>query len=382
MPHDYVIVGGGIYGAGVAWQLATRGADVLLLEAATIASGASGGPGKRGVRANGRDVRELPLMRLAYDLWPTLADNLGAPTGYERTGQLLLIEEQRNGPRDGLPSAPARQWLQQQHDIPTQLLDRAGVLALEPNVSDAIVGALYCPLDGVADHTATTRALAQAAVRAGATVREHTRVEGLEHADERVSTLITAQGERIGVNRTVLLLSNLHVVEFVREALGIALPVWRMVPQVLVTEPVEPLPLSHLIGHDSRTLSMKPLTGSRVMITGGWRGRWNEQTGRCETIPAQIAGNLAEASAVYPALRGIGIAQSDATRSESDCVDDIPIIGQLPGARNLLVGVGWSGHGFAIAPAVAQLLADWALTGQQPALLRPFAYDRFVAREV
>ena len=68
---DYVIVGGGIHGCAVAWELATRGADVLLLEAKSIASGASGGLGERGVRANGRDLRELPLMRLAYDIWPT-----------------------------------------------------------------------------------------------------------------------------------------------------------------------------------------------------------------------------------------------------------------------------------------------------------------------
>ncbi|HEV8190636.1 MAG TPA: FAD-dependent oxidoreductase, partial [Ktedonobacterales bacterium] len=88
MQHDYVIIGGGVYGSGVAWELARRGADVLLLESGTIASGASGGPGKRGVRANGRDVRELPLMRMAYELWPKLAGEIGAPTGYERIGNL------------------------------------------------------------------------------------------------------------------------------------------------------------------------------------------------------------------------------------------------------------------------------------------------------
>ena len=71
---DFVIVGGGVYGAGVAWELARRGAEVLLVEAQRVASGASGGLGKRGVRANGRDLRELPLMRLAYELWPSFAD--------------------------------------------------------------------------------------------------------------------------------------------------------------------------------------------------------------------------------------------------------------------------------------------------------------------
>jgi sarcosine oxidase subunit beta len=73
------------------------------------------------------------------------------------------------------------------------------------------------------------------------------------------------------------------------------------------------------------------------------------------------------------------LAESDASRPESVCVDDIPIIGRLPGAANLLVGTGWSGHGFAIALAVARLLADWATGSEQPELLRPFAYDRFLA---
>ena len=44
---------------------------------------------------------------------------------------------------------------------------------------------------------------------------------------------------------------------------------------------------------------------------------------------------------------------------------------------HLLVGVGWSGHGWAISPAVGQLMADWVMTGYQPDLLKPFNYERF-----
>lgn len=379
MQRDYLIVGGGVYGSGVAWELARRGADVLLLEAGTIASGASGGPGKRGVRANGRDVRELPLMRMAYELWPRLADEIGVPTGYERTGQLQLIERIPTSPSDTLRSAPARQWLQQRHGIPTQLLDRAGVLEMEPNVNENIVAALYCPNDGVADHTATTRGLAQAAIRAGAEVREQTRVTGLEREGNRVTAVLTEQGERIGANRTVLLLANTSVPELVERQLGITLPVWSCFFQVLVTEPVEPVPLRHLVGHDSRVLSLKATADGRVMITGGWLGRWNAELGDAETIAEQVQGNLAEAVAVYPALRDVKLATADVSRQDSVCVDELPIIDALPGAENMLIGCGWSGHGFAISLAVAKLLAAWAYDGERPELLRPFSYARFLA---
>jgi sarcosine oxidase subunit beta len=106
---DFVIVGGGVYGAGVAWELAKRGADVLVLEAGEIASGASGGLGKRGVRANGRDIRELPLMRTAYELWPDLHEQLGAPTGYERGGNLHFLELDSD-----MAGAAATAWAQEQ----------------------------------------------------------------------------------------------------------------------------------------------------------------------------------------------------------------------------------------------------------------------------
>ena len=70
---EVVIIGGGIYGTSLAYQLAKAGKTVTLLEAGEIACGASGGPGERGVRANGRDYAR------AADLRP-LAGALGAFT--------------------------------------------------------------------------------------------------------------------------------------------------------------------------------------------------------------------------------------------------------------------------------------------------------------
>ena len=165
---DYIIVGGGIYGCTVAWQLAKRGADVLLLEANTIASGASGGLGERGVRANGRDLRELPLMRLAYDIWISLHADIGGFTGYRRLGHLDLIEREED-----LARAPAQVWLQNQQGIESHLLDAAQLRELEPNLSESVIAAIYCPKDGVADHTATTRSMANAARAQGAAIQEH-----------------------------------------------------------------------------------------------------------------------------------------------------------------------------------------------------------------
>lgn len=375
--RDYVIVGGGIYGCGVAWELAKRGADVLLLESSTVAEGASGGMGKRGVRANGRDPRELPLMAMAYEMWPSLENEIGAPTEYERTGHLLLIEREVGTSSGGFTSAPSRRWLQQQNGIPTELLDRSELRDIEPRIDDGVIGALYCPEDGVANHTATTWGLARAAERLEVEIRERTPVIGLERHGDRVVAVITAEGDHIGVNDTLLLLSNVHVPGFVEEQLGITLPVWCILPQIVLTEPVDPVPTQHLIGHDHRPLTIKMLPDGRVMLSGGWRGRWNPQRNRGETIHAHVEANLKEAAAVYPSLEGVRVDKSDAGRQESACIDGIPIIDRLPGVNNMIIGTGWSGHGFAISLAINKLLVDWAYSEEKPTLLRPFSYDRF-----
>lgn len=372
---DYVIVGGGIYGCTVAWELAKQGEEVLLLEASSIASGASGGLGERGVRANGRDPRELHLMRLAYEIWPDLGAQIGGFTGYRRLGHLHLIEREVD-----LAGASAQVWMQNQQGIESRLLDARQCRELERNLSENIIAAIYCPKDGVADHTATTRAMANAAQNKGARIVENAPVTSLRReGDTVVSVYATIDGEEteIKVGKQVMLLSNAHVAGFVRDNLGLELPIWRMWPQVMALAADIPPPMKRLIGHAHRTLAIKPLPDGRVMVSGGWRGRWDARTGRGESIAEQVEGNRLEAVAVYPALADVPVDEVTTDRAEMISIDGIPIIDTLPGAENMLVGVGWSGHGWAIAPAVGKLMAEWLVSGERPGLLAPFAYERF-----
>jgi len=127
-----------------------------------------------------------------------------------------------------------------------------------------------------------------------------------------------------------------------------------------------------VIGHVSRRLAAKALPGKRVMITGGWLGRVNPATGRGETVDSEVAGNLAEAVAVFPGLAGVRLTRAVADRFESIAPGFLPIIDRLPGADNALVVTGSSGQGWAPAPAYVALIAEWLLEGRRPELLEPF----------
>lgn len=372
MHAEFVVVGGGIYGVATAWALATRGASVVVLEARDIAAGASGGLGKRGVRANGRDLRELPLMRVSYELWPTLDATLGASTGYERTGHLQIYERHHDS-----GAAAVRARVQSGMGIPTTHLEGARVRDVEPGLDAKVLGALHAPLDGVADHEATTRAYAHAAARAGATIRTGAEVVRLEREGDRVRGVLLADGTAVGVGRMVLLLANGGTADLLERDLSCQLPVWGIYPQVVRSTPAPRAPFRSLIGHAHRPVALKMIPGGSVMLSGGWRGRWNPETRRGETTPASVAGNWAEAVSLFPSIAELEIAEATADRLETNCLDLVPIIDRIPRASNVLVACGWTGHGWAIAPAVAPLLADWALDGHTPDLLRPFSLSRF-----
>jgi sarcosine oxidase subunit beta len=283
---------------------------------------------------------------------------------------LLLIERDEDR-----AEAEARVWLQNRHGIETRLLDAGALRELEPRVGDAVKAAIHCPNDGVADHGAATKAFAAAAAVRGATIVEGVAARRLVVRSNRVTGVETSAGEQIPIERAVFILCNSGVREFV--APYVTLPVWNLVFQALLTAPLETVPMRHLIGHAHRTVSLKAEAGNRVMISGGWPGVWHAATDEGTPLQASIDGNLAEAVAVYPDLEGVAIETADASHLEAESIDGIPIIDMLPGLANAYYTTGWSGHGWAIAPVVARLLAQWAVIGRRPELLAPFSYRRF-----
>jgi sarcosine oxidase subunit beta len=356
LSYNFVIVGGGVFGCGTAWELAQRGASVVVLEADRVASGASGGPGMRGVRANGRDEAELPLARLAVELWPELDRALDGRTGYRRTGGLELFENEASRER-----AERQVALQHRYDIESRLIHGEALRGIEPALGASVLGAVFCPNDGIADHTAMTLSLADAARSSGAEIREGARVARLEP-----DAVVLEGGERVEANRAVVALSNAGTPALLA-TLDVELELPVVYPQILVANPVERFSLRYLIGHMERRLAAKQLPSGELMISGGWLGRWNEEEGRAKPLAENIAGNMNDARAVFPALAGVESIRAYADRAESVGPGLLPIIDRAPGFDGVVVGAGWTGHGFALAPAVNRLLALWLLGGERPA---------------
>ena len=285
----------------------------------------------------------------------------------------MLIDD----PED-MPRARAQAAMQARLGIPTQVLDGAQVRDLEPDVAPGIAGGVFCPLDGLSDHTETTRAFAAAATRAGARIREGALVTGLTGLDQdrgRATGVRLADGTTVSAGTGVLVLSNWSVADLLAPLAD--LPVWAEAFQVLLSATLPHVPVRHVVGHLRRTLSLKPEPGNRLMISGGHRGSYDRETHVGTARPDAIRANVADAVATFPGLAGLTVETADAGHLEGVSVDDIPIIDRVPGCANLWFATGWSGHGWAIAPAVSALLVDYVTSGTCPAPLQPFALSRF-----
>lgn len=379
MQFDFIVVGGGAYGCATSYHLAKSGFSVAIVESESIAAGASGGFGQRGVRGNRRDLREQGIMSDAYDRWPGLAEELGQETGYARTGGMFLVEKHTTGSTGGLIAAKTHVSAQNKMGIPTEYWDKDRIREHYPSVSPQIIAGTFSPLDGVASHQATTVAYSHAAQEHGAVLLEHTNVASLlMDPDGRALGVVTAEETTIQARHAVVLTNNVGAVDLVRDSLAFDIPVWPILPQAVLLRAQNTPTIPFLTGHDSRSLSVKMLEDEVIMLSGGWRGRWDPEKGIGEVVAENLSGNIEELCAVFPHMGELSILDADASRIESAAIDQIPFVDRIPGTSNVIVATGWTGHGWALLPSIASHLANWLTSGQKPDDLNPFTISRTI----
>ncbi len=365
---DIVIIGGGVIGCAIAYELAVRGVGVTVVEQREVAASASGASAG-GVRQQGRDLRELPLALRAIPRWQGLADRLGADVEYRRGGHLTLIEDEAHLPM--LAQAVERQ---RAAGLDIRLLEPHDLATVMPGVASGVVAGSYTPEDGHANPILTTKAFADAAVRHGATLHEHTAVTGFRHdtTSGAITGVETAAGSiacRIVINATGAWAG------VVAAMAGAALPLVPACYQMLVTAPAPPL-LEPVVGCVGRALSLKQVPEGGFVIGGGWAGTVHLDTGAPGTIGRHIAGSAAACTGILPLLLHLPLLRAW-SGMEGESPDGIPMIGYAPNVGGLFHACGFTGHGFAIAPEVGAAVAEWLSTGTPPYDLSAFDPARF-----
>lgn len=335
----FVVAGGGVVGASIAYHLAAKGArGVVLADIAEIGSGATG-KALGGVRQQFSSEPEVRLARESAAFFRGLGRDLFQPVGY-----LFLATTEA-----GLAELEQRRQVQAALDVPVERVDAASVAGLRV---DDVLGAVFCGEDGTADPAGITQELARRAAALGVEVLEHT--DALELDAE---TLVLATGADSA---------------FLGAKLGVELPVRALVRQLAETEPIPGLPRDLPLTIEAESgFHFRRRGDALVLAMPEPQPRWDTSPA---VDPDLIADKVARIAHRFPGAAGVPIRRSWAGLYDMT-PDAHPIIGTV--AEGLYAACGFSGHGFMQAPAVGRIVADELLDGGSDFDLGPFRLERF-----
>jgi sarcosine oxidase subunit beta len=184
---DVVVVGGGVVGCSAAYHLAAAGAGrVLLLERAGAVGTGSTGACAGGFRFQFSSKINVELSIASVPMIVGFSEEHGLPLDVVRDGYLFLIRDDATLRRFTVAAE-----MQRSLGVDTQVLQPDEAAQLAPGIAvEGLVGATFCPQDGIADPGGLTQGYATVARRAGAEILLETEVaEILTRAGRRPMSL-------------------------------------------------------------------------------------------------------------------------------------------------------------------------------------------------
>jgi sarcosine oxidase subunit beta len=370
---DHLVIGAGVVGMSVAWQLAKTGAECVVVDARGVGSGATSvQPGGVRTQWTSESMCRLALESRAFYLG--IEDNLAPrrnpsfdPCGYvfaASSATTLAELEQRVKRQNSL-------------GVTSEILTADQLADLVPGLDpEHVTGAAYNAGDGYFDHPgAVVTAFADAAERNGAEIRI-VAVEGLRR-EPGGWEVVFKSGDTLIADRVVIA-AGAETARLADTA-GYDLPITPEPRYLFFSNPIRPFLVRPLVVFQDEHFAIKHLADGSVLASDMRHGaasqadetRWRREV----TEKTRILLPLLE-YVRYPVMaEGFYDVTPDAQL----------IVGPVPGLPGLTVAAGMNGRGMMLAPAIGQMVAESVLTGAAaiPAELLPsrFADGRTRTRE-
>ena len=375
---DVVVIGAGVVGCSIAYYLAREGLSVTVLERESIGSGASAhATGSLGLLgAEFSPGPSFQMARASYAEFQKLVPELESATGmdllYQRRPSLRLALDDEEA--DLIKSFMV--W--QQTHVDMCWIDAREVHEIEPRLASSIVGAVYEDESAQLDSYRLNLALGRGAELEGASIL-YREVTGLVTRGATISGVATASEDILC--GTVVVAAGTWSRAFT-PWLGFPVPVRPLKGErLLLSYPGEPLPV--LISSPKRGHMISRMDGfTSVGSTGGrdYDRRelfWGEEFDRIPTETTRLE-LLQRALDVFPDLERAELVQQLAG-SRPLSPDGKPIIGPVPGAKNVLLATGHTTKGIHLGPITGRIIADYICRGSTRVVsdMRQFLPDRF-----
>lgn len=368
--YDVVIVGGGGHSLACAYYLATEHGitNVAVLEKGWIGGGNTG-RNTAIIRSNYLTPEGVAFYEESVRLYQGLSDALDVNLMYSPRGHLTLAHTD-----SAMRTARWRAEVNKHLGVDSRCVDAGEVARLCPELNMShdvrwpILGALHHRPGAIARHDAVAWGFARAAQEHGAEIHQDTEVTGFTVQRGKVTAVQTSRGS-IGCGAVVQAVAGRS--GSVAALAGISLPLKAVPLQACVTEPVKPFLKTIIVSASLHVYVSQSPRGELVM--GGavdpypvvsTRGTLDFMEG--------LAAHLLE---LFPFVGHLKVLRQWAGIADMT-VDFSPILGASP-LQNYWIDAGWGTWGFKATPAAGRTMAQCVATGSVPALIKPFALDRF-----
>jgi len=369
--YDVVVIGGGVNGLSLAYNLAARHGirSVGVFDASYIGGGASG-RNTQVVRANYNTPENVPLYKASLSVWRTLSQELDFNIQFSTQGELDLCHTV-----DSLEVERDKSLLNRAYGVQTDVVTTEEIRRLNPLVDlDGggelpVVGASYHPPGSLARHDSVVWGYASAATRLGVHIHEGLAVTGITTSDGSCVGVRTDAGP---IEAGAVVSAVAGWTSTVASMAGMRLPISTHPLQAFVSEPYRHV-LDGLVSsmdlyvYVSQTARGELLVGAEILPYTTYSTRSTfDFLSQAAKRSIMILPFMARARAMR---QWAGLC--DMTPDSS------PILGESEVSRFFLMA-GMGTWGFKGSPIFGRTMADLVATGRTPELIAPFAPDRFV----
>ncbi len=366
-----VIIGGGISGASIAYNLAEKGeTDVVVLERHYLTSGATGRCGA-GVRQQWGTKMNCLIAKKSIEFFEKAEEILDYDdVEFKQEGYLIVGSDEEE---DELFEKNVK--LQQSLGIPAKKLTPEEAKEIVPHLNtDGVYSATFCKTDGHLNPFLMTDAYYKAAKRRGVEFYTETEVTGIDVENGEIKGVKTDKGY---IECEIVVNAAGGYAKQIGEMAGVDIPVFSQNREILVTEPIERMQDPMVISFSKNIYCQQTPHGAFIMGRGDNReaGLSVESTWKFLDEMAKTVTNLLPPVGELRVIRQWGGLYNMSP-------DRQPIIGGTDEVKGFYMACGFSGHGFMFGPMTGVLISELIL-GEEPSMpMEELELSRFDGKDV
>ena len=353
---DAVIIGGGVMGCSILYNLTEQGlTNALLLERDVLASGSTG-KSQAILRMHYSNEVTAQLAWGSLDVFKSFEELTGAPSGYTRTGYFLIVGNEDRQVMEENVAMHRRLGIASEVVSIEDVREIAPMLAVEGDEAFA-----YESESGYADPYSVTLGYANRAREIGAQVRDGTAVTGIEITNNRVTAVETANGR---IETEIAVVAAGPWSDRLLRGVGVDAPIRPLRHQVVVLRRPTGADTEHPVVADNiNGFSARPDIGNLTMIGAGEE----------EFVDVDTFNQGVDMDVVQPVFEGIVRRIPEMSRAVfrggwsgafSVTPDWHPILDGVEGIDGLYCAIGFSGHGFKESPMIGKAMAELITRGR------------------